>query len=36
MNMLIIIGFVIIATISVFGVIEIIRQINKIPNNEKN
>jgi len=34
--MLIIIGFVVIATISVFGVIDIIRQINKIPSNEEN
>jgi len=34
--MLIIIGFVIIATISVFGVVDIIRQINKIPSNEEN
>jgi hypothetical protein len=36
MNMLIIIGFVIIATISVFGVIDIIRQINKIPSDDEN
>jgi hypothetical protein len=35
MEMLIILGYVLFATLSVFSVINIIRQINKVPN-EKN
>ena len=34
-NMLIILGYVIIAALSVFGAIDMIRQISKLDNNER-
>jgi hypothetical protein len=34
MQMLIILGYVVFATLSVFSIINIIRQINKVPNEE--
>ena len=34
MQMLIILGYVVFATLSVFSIINIIRQINKVPNED--